>query len=349
MFHNPNNFLQVIKQTVTGGGNLADGVTPRDDSGFLVDVNASVADLSPPILTDNTGGTVSTTLAAAAAKNVIIIPIPDMTKLANSQIFEVLMPYAFTVNSALFRTNVAVSTGAKAATFTAGVDGSAMTGGVIVVSGTQATGVATNSTSITAGNTGTATNKVSFTVSSVTTFVEGEGQLEVTVTNTDLANTLSSLAKAANGNLAASETNLVVFSSPASTTTIGTVNFTVPRDYDEATDHLSLHLLAASAGATDTPTITATVYRKRAGSNIATAATVAGSVALTSAQQTVKFFMAQKGFKRDDTLTIVLSTTAHTTDAILIYGMEPVYRSTLVSYAETDNANGKATTGTILR
>jgi hypothetical protein len=47
------------------------------------------------------------------------------------------------------------------------------------------------------------------------------------------------------------------------------------------------------------------------------------------------------------TITIVITADAHTTDALLVYSVEPVYRSTLVSYHET--STGNPATGTALR
>lgn len=139
-------------------------------------------------------------------------------------------------------------------------------------------------------------------------------------------------------NLTASETNLRVLSLAASTTAVGTLNFVIPRDYDEATDAFWLKVIAASAGATDTPVLTATIYRKRPGSNIATVG-VFTVTALAAAAAAKNFAVIGKGLLRDDVLTIVITSAAHTTDAVLVYGIEPSYRSTLVSYNEADASN----------
>lgn len=145
------------------------------------------------------------------------------------------------------------------------------------------------------------------------------------------------------------ETNLRVQNYPASTTNGGIYTFVVPRDYDEATDSLDLHILAAMGGATDTPTLTAAAYYKRPGSAIATiTASVSGkalggtaALAMSSADQLVVFNLSKAGLKRNDAVTVTITVGAHTTDAFLIYGTYPTYRSTLVSYNETDGANAE--------
>lgn len=162
----------------------------------------------------------------------------------------------------------------------------------------------------------------------------------LTADMTAVKNALSEIAGQLNAinaqvNLTAAETNLRVLSLAANTTAVGTVNFLVPRDYDEASDAFFLKLVAASAGATDTPLLTATIYRKRPGSNIATVGTFTASSNLASAAAALRFSVIGKGLQRNDALTIVITSAAHTTDAVLVYGVEPSYRSTLVSYNET--------------
>lgn len=138
------------------------------------------------------------------------------------------------------------------------------------------------------------------------------------------------------------ETNLRVLSAPASTTAVGSVEFTVPRDYDEETDIAAFRLMAAMAGATDTPALTLNIYRKRAGSNIATLATAVpmsaafGATALSSAAQMAQFALTGLGLKRDDVLTIHIVSGAHTTDALWVYSAYPIFRTTLVSFFSED-------------
>lgn len=152
-------------------------------------------------LTDSSGGTAAATtgLSAVSVKETIIIPL-QLAGLANSQVFKVALPYAFTLSSLGFRTGVPVSTASKAATLTAQINGSACTGGVIsLTSANQATtGTLTAGTAITAANTGTAGQTLEVAVSSVTTFIEGDGWVEATIINTSRANAVATLAQLQN-------------------------------------------------------------------------------------------------------------------------------------------------------
>ena len=61
------------------------------------------------------------------------------------------------------------------------------------------------------------------------------------------------------------ETNFEGVQLPSSQTDLGTLTFKIPRDYDKDNDYLRVRFLANSAGDTDTPSIDAAMYRKRAG------------------------------------------------------------------------------------
>lgn len=182
------------------------------------------------------------------------------------------------------------------------------------------------------------------------------------ITSIDLGTTLTAstttgAVTASGAIITTSETNLHVASFAASTTALGSYEFVIPRDYDEATDTFALKIFIASAGSTDTPTVSGAAYRKRPGAAIATVATgVAGTamgsttaLALTSADQVMEFDLSQHLLLRDDAITLTLTATAHTTDAILIYGVEWVYRSTLVSYHESDGNPRDGKSGIFLR
>lgn len=148
--------------------------------------------------TDNSGGTKSDTIAATSVRNLVIIGPFTMALLVNSQIWKATIPYAFTLNSVLFRANVAITTGAKAATLTAQIAGTPTTGGVVAVSGTYATGATQAGTAVSALNAGTAGQTLEIAVSAVTTFTEGVGMVELSVTNNDLAATIAAVAFKAN-------------------------------------------------------------------------------------------------------------------------------------------------------
>jgi hypothetical protein len=151
-------------------------------------------------VTDSSGGSAAPTtgVVANAYKHVYVISLDTMSTLANSQVYKLAIPHAFTVLSVTFRATNPITTGGKAATLTGQVNGAAMTGGVISVSGAYATGATQASTAVTAGNTGTAGQTVEVAVSAVTTFIEGSGVVEVAVTNTNLANAAATQIAQAN-------------------------------------------------------------------------------------------------------------------------------------------------------
>lgn len=173
----------------------------------------------------------------------------------------------------------------------------------------------------------------------------------LTADMTAVKNAIASLAAQITADaLDVTETNIRAQNYPASTTNAGIYTFVVPRDYDEATDSMDLHILAAMSGSTDTPTLTGAAYYKRPGSAAATiTASVNGvalgggttALALSSADQLFTFNFSKASLKRNDAVTVVLTVGAHTTDSLLIYGAYPVYRSTLVSYNETDGTNAE--------
>ncbi len=109
--------------------------------------------------------------------------------------FKVAVPFAFTVTAVSFRTAKAATTAAKAATLTAGINGTPVTGGVVgLTSANQNTiGGTVAGSAITAANTGTAGQTLEVTASAITAFVEGDGYVEFTVTNNDLANAIATL------------------------------------------------------------------------------------------------------------------------------------------------------------
>lgn len=154
-------------------------------------------------LVDSTGGTPGTALAAVAVRSTIVLGPFSMALLVNNQLWQIAIPYAFTVVAAAFRCDVAVTTGAKAATFQVQVNSVNTTGGQIVVAGAQATGAAILASAISGANVGVAGNGLGVIVSGVTTFTEGYGHIELTVTNKDLANTISSIASNLNAAIAA--------------------------------------------------------------------------------------------------------------------------------------------------
>lgn len=157
---------------------------------------------SQAALTDSSGGTASATagVSANAQKETVIIPLGNLSTLANTQVWKVALPYAFTVSNAVYRAGQGVSTGSKLATLTLQINGATATGGVISLTSATATptGATIAGTTITGNNTGTAAQTVEVAVSAVTAFVEGSGWVELTVVNTDKANQAASIAALGN-------------------------------------------------------------------------------------------------------------------------------------------------------
>ncbi len=154
----------------------------------------------PNRLTDNSGGTAGDTIAAAGLKQTVIIPM-QLSDLVNSGAWALALPFAFTILSALFRTGKPASTSSKLATLTLSTTGGALTGGVMALTtaNQNATGGSVAATAISGANaTGAAGDSIIATASSVTAFVEGDGWVEITVRNNDLAATIASIASKQN-------------------------------------------------------------------------------------------------------------------------------------------------------
>lgn len=153
------------------------------------------AGVYPTRLTDSTGGTTGSALASTAPQSVIGFGA-QLLDFVNSGAWTLGVPFAFVINSALWRTGKPASTSAKAATLTLSTSTGAVTGGVIslTTANQNTTGGTAAATAISgAGATVAAGGTLIATASSVTAFVEGDGWLEATVTDTDMANALASL------------------------------------------------------------------------------------------------------------------------------------------------------------
>lgn len=132
------------------------------------------------------------------------------------------------------------------------------------------------------------------------------------------------------------ETNAIAAQAVASSNLGGSFVFEVPKDYDQVADELKINVQAVSGGNTDSPTLTVTAYRKRAGVALTAALTVTASAAIPKsatpatalAERTV--LLSGNSLKAGDILTVNLVTGAHTTDAVNIYGVEVQYKSSIV-------------------
>ena len=113
----------------------------------------------------------------------------------------------------------------------------------------------------------------------------------------------------------------------------------VPRDYDQTNDYLRLRFLVNSAGDTNTPTLDATIYRKRTGVALSSDLDPTISLAMNNSTTIAGWIFINvdgKGCQPGDILTITVSASAHTTDAVDLYGAELVYKSDLVYNVKTD-------------
>ena len=174
-------------------------------------------------------------------------------------------------------------------------------------------------------------------------------------------NALSEVAAVING-LAATSLSLPVAlasesSVPAIATAsgtnpaIGTFSFAVPRDYDEASDHLAVYLESNSTNTDAAITITGTATIAPIASQLATStaivattntavtATAPFSTVALDVTKEVQVFMVNLsgyGLKRNDLVSIALAYAGTTTGTDYVYSVFRHYDSTIVSYHDTD-------------
>jgi hypothetical protein len=153
--------------------------------------------ISTAAITDNSGGTASSTagVVATASEGTVIIPA-QLADFVNSGTWTIALPYGFTVLSALFRTGKPASTASKLTTLTLSTSAGAVTGGVMALTtaNQNTTGGTVAATAISGANaTAAAGGTIIVTPTSTTAFVEGDGWIEVTVKNNDLANAIATM------------------------------------------------------------------------------------------------------------------------------------------------------------
>jgi hypothetical protein len=132
------------------------------------------------------------------------------------------------------------------------------------------------------------------------------------------------------------ETNAIGIVAAASGTASGSFTFIVPKDYDKVNDELKINVVANSAGNTDSPTLTATAYRKRTLTALTAALTAVASSAVPKSaspaaiadERTID--LSGNSLLPGDVLTINLVAGAHTTDALNIYSVEMQYKGDIV-------------------
>ena len=195
---------QIILAFNAGASSKAANLSAITDStgGTTTTPNTFSAVTVPAAITDNTTGTAAPTtgVLAIATEQTVVIPTQNLDFI-NSGAITLALPYAFTVISALYRTNKPATTGSKAATLTLSTSTGAVTGGVVsLTSANLNTQGGTNAMSAISGANATvaAGGTIIVTASSVTTFVEGDGWIEVTVQNNSLANEVATVLQGVN-------------------------------------------------------------------------------------------------------------------------------------------------------
>lgn len=149
-----------------------------------------------------------------------------------------------------------------------------------------------------------------------------------------------------NPGFAKGETNATVLSWAATKVVAAGFEFYLPFDYDESKDILEFHMKAGMGGSTDTPGLTANVYRKREGIALSadlgplTAKTRVGNVVSTAALaiattglKNVYFDLSGQKSKGGDCFTMKIVPGTHGTDALNVYGVKLRLRSDIVSYS----------------
>lgn len=140
--------------------------------------------------------------------------------------------------------------------------------------------------------------------------------------------------------VAAAETNALTVQAAASSNVLGSFVFKVPKDYDRVADELTIRVFCNSGGTTDAPTLSCTAYNKRPGTALSATLTAVASAAIpkttaTTSEAEVTIGLSKNLVRHDDIITINLTSGAHTTDAILIYGVSVVYRGNIVFSASS--------------
>lgn len=150
-----------------------------------------------------------------------------------------------------------------------------------------------------------------------------------------------------NAGFAKAETNATVLQWAATKVVAVGFEFYLPFDYDESNDLLELHLKAGMGGSTDTPGLTANIYRKRDGLALTAdlgpltakvrtgnvVATAALAIATTTLKNTY-FDLSGLKNKGGDCFICKITPGAHGTDALNVYGVKVRLRSDIVAYSE---------------
>lgn len=124
------------------------------------------------------------------------------------------------------------------------------------------------------------------------------------------------------------ETNFEGLRVSSSQTALGDLTFLVPSDYNQDQDRLYVKFLVKSSGDTDTPTIDATLFRKRAGAALSadldpTISAAIPTDTVDAAWRTIT--VEAQDLDPGDAVTFVFTTGAHTTDNVDVYAVKVEY------------------------
>lgn len=113
--------------------------------------------------------------------------------------------------------------------------------------------------------------------------------------------------------------------------------YTIPVDFDREQDLLRIRFTGVMGGTTDTPTITASGYRARAGETTTTALTSVVSDAVTGTTIGVyDILMSGNELRPGDCVRITLTPGSHTTDILYGLGIAIGYKSVMAPYEASD-------------
>ena len=144
-------------------------------------------------ITDNSTGTSGTAVAGTVGIEHVGYSILAVDIVTGTIMSGVQPGYAFKILSFDARCNDQVTTAGRSSNLNLSINGVALTGGVIGLSGTYTIGQAQPGSAITGGATGNAGDSISIVANTVTAFAQGSFMLYITIQNMDTANAFASI------------------------------------------------------------------------------------------------------------------------------------------------------------
>ena len=352
MLLSPENFLVHIKNLVTGGGRT--GGEPANDAGYLMRAaGVALESLARPVTNSGGGADLGAVAAGVGVQQIAFdldMAAGPMADTSAADLVTAFVPgYKFKLLALDFITSKAGTGSSSTQTLNLEIGTTNVTLGTLVITlaSTDVVGELTAGAAITGNNEGSASDSFSVEVAvSGTAFTAGTGTLLVTIQNMDVADAFAAMV--AGSALVADETNARVIKVEETIDIVGNLVIPIPRDYDEHTDEFRLRVLASQIlVSTDADVkLDVTMFRKRGGA--ALSADLAPSFTsdtavpnLLTGEVWVEFDLSSLGLLRDDVVQLQLITNGNNDTAgeeVLIHAIELVYRSTLVSYDDEDDA-----------